>query len=107
MGLQLLDFDRSEDAEGVVCWDALAQPAPAHTHGPGPLEHGANWDFDLQVTLVQEGARSQVVQPRFVPSENRLTLLPEPQAHQCMALSLTLSGTPAFVQAFSEAFDLA
>lgn len=126
MGLQLLDFDRSEDAEGVVCWDALAQPAPAHNaallqevvkvlvwahqfdeHGPGPLEHGANWDFDLQVTLVQEGARSQVVQPRFVPSENRLTLLPEPQAHQCMALSLTLSGTPAFVQAFSEAFDLA
>jgi hypothetical protein len=42
-----------------------------------------------------------------VPSENRLTLLPEPQAHQSMALSLTLSGTPAFVQAFSEAFDLA
>ena len=126
MNLQLLDFDCSDDADGVVCWDALAQPDPAFnpallqevvrvlvwahafdTQGPGPLENGANWDFDLQVTLVQEGARSQVVQPRFVPSENRLTLLPEPQAHQCMALSLTLSGTPAFVQAFSEAFDLA
>ena len=126
MVLQLLDFDRSEDAEGVVCLDALAQPAAAHNaallaevvkvlvwahqfdnHGPGSLENGANWDFDLQVTLLGDGARHQVAQPRFVHSGGRLTLVPEPQANQCLALSLSLSGTPCFIQAFFEAFDLA
>ena len=126
MNLQLLDFDCSEDAEGVVCWDALAQPAPQHNtallqevaqvlrwahsfdhEGPGPLENGANWDFDLQITWLEEGTPALVAQPRFVPSTGQLTVQPERQAQQCVALSLTLSGTPAFVQAFSEAFDLA
>ena len=126
MNLQLLDFDCSDDAEGVVCWDALAQPAPAFnpallqevvqvlvwahsfdTQGPGPLENGANWDFDLQITLLPIGQAPQVVAPRFVPSTGQLSLMPQPQADQHMALSLTLSGTPAFVQAFCEQFDLA
>ena len=31
MELQYLEFDCSEDTEGVVCWDALAQPAASHT----------------------------------------------------------------------------
>lgn len=125
MPLQLLDFDCTEDADGVVCWDALAQPAPAFnpallqevaqvlvwahaydTQGPGPLENGANWDFDLQVTLLPAGQAPQVAAPRFVPSTGQLILVPPPQAKQPMALSLTLSGTPGFVQAFCEQFDL-
>ena len=125
MNLQFLEFDRSEDAEGVVCWDALAQPAAeftqalleevvqvlvwAHqfdTHGPGPLENGANWDFDLQITWLEEGTPALVAQPRFVPSTGQLTVQPERQAQQCVALSLTLSGTPNFVHAFCERFDL-
>jgi hypothetical protein len=125
MNLQFLEFDRSEDAEGVVCWDALAQPAAeftqalleevaqvlvwAHqfdTHGPGPLENGANWDFDLQITWLDEGTPALVAQPRFVPSTGQLTVQPERQAQQCVALSLTLSGTPNFVHAFCERFDL-
>lgn len=126
MNLQLLDFDCSDDADGVVCWDALAQPDPAFnpallqevvqvlvwahafdTQGPGPLENGANWDFDLQVTLLPKDQAPQVVAPRFVPSTGHLSLMPQPLAHQHMALSLTLSGTPGFVQAFCEQFDLA
>lgn len=125
MNLQFLEFDRTEDAEGVVCWDALAQPAPAFTqallqevvqvlvwahqfddHGPGPLENGANWDFDLQITWLEEGRAPQVAQPRFVPSTGQLSLQPEPQTNQCTALSLSLSGTPGFVHAFSEHFGL-
>ena len=31
MELQYLEFDCSEDTEGVVSWDALAQPAANHT----------------------------------------------------------------------------
>lgn len=125
MHLQFLDFDRSEDADGVVCWDALAQPDPAFhqallqevaqvlvwahqfdTQGPGPLENGANWDFDLQLTLMREGHPAQVAQPRFVPSTGQLVVLPEPALQQHMALSLTVSGTPGFVDAFCQQFDL-
>lgn len=125
MNLQLLDFDCSEDADGVVCWDALAQPDPAFNRalleealrvlvwahafdnlGPGPLEHGANWDFDLQVTLLPKNGPPQVSQPRFVPSTGILTLSPEPQSGQSMVLSLTLSGIPEFVHAFCEQFEL-
>lgn len=125
MNLQLLDFDCTDDAEGVVCWDALAQPDPAFnpalleevtqvlvwahgfdTQGPGPLENGANWDFDLQVTLLPAGQPPQAAAPRFLPSTGQLVLVPPPQTHLHMVLSLTLSGTPAFVQAFCEQFDL-
>ena len=68
MELQYLEFDCSEDTEGVVCWDALAQPAANHTaallrevtqllawasrfspQGPGPLDEGHQWDMDLQI----------------------------------------------------------
>jgi hypothetical protein len=126
MNLQLLDFDCSEDAEGVVCWDALAQPAPQHNtallqevaqvlrwahsfdhEGPGPLENGANWDFDLQVTLLSQGGKPQVATPRFVPSTGQLSLVPEPVDTQSLSLSLTLSGTPGFVQAFRTQFEQA
>lgn len=124
MHLQFLVFDRSEDADGVVCWDALAEPAPAYhqallrevaqvldwahqwdDQGPGPLENGAQWDFDLQITLTQDGRPAQVARPRFVPSTGELQLVPEPHGGQRMALCLSLSGTPGFVQAFSEAFE--
>lgn len=125
MNLQLLDFDCTEDADGVVCWDALAQPAPAYTpallqeaaqvlhwahgfdgQGPGPLENGAQWDFDLQVTLLSDNHKPRVAMPRFVPSTGHLSLQPEPSAQQSLSLSLTLSGTPAFVQAFRDHFGL-
>ena len=125
MDLQLLDFDCTEDADGVVCWDALAQPAPQHTRallqeaaqvlqwahgfdeqGPGPLENGAQWDFDLQVTLLSDDQKPLVALPRFVPSTGQLSLWSEVSPQQSLSLSLTLSGTPAFVQAFRDRFAL-
>ena len=124
MNLQLLDFDCSEDAEGVVCWDALAQPAPHYNsallaevaqvlawchrfdaRGPGSLEDGANWDFDLQVTL-QGGAHPGLPLPaKFEPTTGALHL-PLGADQQAMALSLSISGSPGFGQAFRDQFGV-
>ena len=137
MNVQLLDFDCSEDAEGVVCWDALAQPQPrynsallqevakvlawAHAFdasGPGPLEDGASWDFDLQVRLLHDGLPMQSAQILFVPLADKrnqqpsgdpsphLRLDPAPGPQQRIELSLSLSGTPGFAEAFRAQFDL-
>ena len=123
MNLHLLDFDCSEDADGVTCWDALAHPPARHTPallaevsqllawahrfsptGPGPLEDGADWDYDLQVNLHDPSATPACVTARasFDPAQCRLHLVPEPAAHQTLELGLSLSGTPGFGQAFRD-----
>lgn len=123
MNLHLLDFDCSEDADGVTCWDALAHPSARYTPallaeveqllawahgfspaGPGPLEDGADWDFDLQVKLHDPSANPACVtaRVRFEPAQSRLLLVPEPTADQRLELGLSLSGTPGFAQAFHE-----
>jgi hypothetical protein len=120
MDLQYLEFDCSEDTEGTVCWDALAQPAPAHTSallrevtqlliwasrqglpGPGPLDEGTDWDFDLQVKL-HTGSDSIPTSAVFHPEFGSLTLQPEPQNGYRLELSLSLSGTPGFADAFRQ-----
>ena len=123
MDLQLLDFDCSEDTEGVVCWDALAQPHPRHNiallheveqvlawahgfdaQGPGPLEDGANWDFDLQATLHAGGQASQDARLLFDPKKGQIHKDTADLLHP-VALSLSLSGTPGFAQAFRERWN--
>ncbi len=127
MNLQLLDFDCTEDAEGVVCWDALAQPARVHNtallaevtqvlnwchrfdpQGPGPLEDGADWDYDLQLSLHGDAHHAQPAWPavvRFDPATGSLHLPPGAD-QQAMALSLSISGSPGFGEAFREQFRL-
>jgi hypothetical protein len=118
MDLRLLDFDCSEDADGVVCWDALAQPQTHHnselfqevsrvlawafrfdTQGPGSLEDGANWDFDLQATLHPIGQPPVTADITFSPVTRDITITPL-ALHQRTELSLSLSGTPGFAEAF-------
>jgi hypothetical protein len=118
MNLRLLDFDCSEDADGVVCWDALAQPQTHHnsellqevsqvlawafcydTQGPGQLEEGANWDFDLQATLHPSCQPPITADITFSPVTHVITLTPL-ALNQRIELSLSLSGTPGFAQAF-------
>lgn len=118
MNLQYLEFDCSEDTEGIVCWDALAQPAAAHTPallhevtqllawacrlglpGPGPLDEGADWDFDLQVRL-HTGPQSTPARAMFHATHGILQLDPQPHARQTLELSLSISGTPGFADAF-------
>lgn len=65
MALQFLEFDLSEDSEGLCSWSALACPAAAHSNAlrqevqqllaelqrqlgePGPLDEGHTWDMAL------------------------------------------------------------
>lgn len=114
MDLQFLDFDCSEDSEGMVCWDALAQPAARHTPAllqevtqllawahrfgpqpPGPLEDGADWDFDLHIRCGQAP-----IQAHWHSASPTLHLSPAPSPGDEITLSLSISGTPAFAQAF-------
>ncbi|PIT73156.1 hypothetical protein [Limnohabitans sp. G3-2] len=116
MDLQFLEFDCSEDSQGVVCWDALAQPAARHTpalleevrlllawahrfssQAPGPLEDGADWDFDLQVH-----GGNRPVHCLWHSTQEKLELSPPASATEEIALSLSISGTPAFAHAFRE-----
>jgi hypothetical protein len=122
MELQYLEFDCSEDTEGVVCWDALAQPAASHTaallrevtqllswasrfspQGPGPLDEGADWDFDLQIQLhPPHSPHSTPAQAHWHAAQQTLDIHPAPGPGDRVELSLSLSGTPAFAQALRE-----
>jgi len=123
MDLQLLDFDCSEDTEGVVCWDALAQPHPRHNsalmhevaqmlawaysfdaQGPGALEDGANWDFDLQATRHPGSQVAQDARLVFDAQKGHIHMDAADLSHP-VALSLSLSGTPGFAQAFRERWN--
>lgn len=114
MDLQFLEFDCSEDSEGVVCWDGLAQPAARHraamvqevtqllawAHAfspqtPGPLEDGAEWDFDLHLH-----APTSAIQAHWQAKDNILVFSPVPAENDEIRLSLSISGTAAFAEAF-------
>ncbi|MFT3814062.1 MAG: hypothetical protein QM740_11865 [Acidovorax sp.] len=96
--LDYLDFDYSEDAEGVGTWDALACVPPdrlpavqaeaaqlldwarrTFPGGQGPCEEGGAWDCDLHTRAEADG---------------RVTL------------ALSISGSPAFGEALRAAFGL-
>ncbi len=138
MNLQLLDFDVTEDTEGVVCWDALACPEPGHNpdllhevaqvlvwawrftaQEPGPIEDGADWDYDLQATFKPQGQEPVPVRLQFDPVSGQISWqqdLDDRQAQgqhapdfslNCrMELSLSMSGTPGFADAFRAKFTL-
>ena len=116
MTLEFLEFDCSEDSEGVVCWDALAQPAARHTpallhevtqllawahrfgpQAPGPIEDGADWDFDLHIHC-----GNAPITAHWNSADQTLALSPNPSTNDEITLSLSISGTPAFAQAFRE-----
>ena len=120
MHLQLLDFDCTEDADGVVCWDALAHPAAEHNpallnevsevlawanalapQGPAALEDGAPWDFDLQAIRHAPG-HSPVPAQLSWTAQTGLNMPAPLCPEERLELSLTLSGTPAFAQAFRD-----
>lgn len=105
MPLQFLEFDASEDTDGLRNWDAVASPAPRHnpallnelgavlTHlagalgAAGPLDDGHAWDLDLHIQ-----------------DEQHRPLLPE-AARACplrLTLSLSLSGTQALADLMDE-----
>ena len=94
--MHYLSFDASEDADGVTTLEALAATtAEQHAavmaevqqvldwawqhfpHSHGPADEGMHWDHDLQVQVEDDPWHT---------------------------VSLTLAGSPRFVEAFSGAF---
>jgi len=121
MTLDYLDFDYSEDTEGVGVFDAMAStgaPQVAAVHAeivqvlawahagfgePGAaVGDGGDWDYDLQG--VQETSRPEAID--FDPSTGRLRVQPGPPGVARHTVSLSVSGTPEFCAAFRQAFDL-
>jgi hypothetical protein len=127
--LHFLDFDISDNADGHVLLEAMASVAPsrladlhaevaqvlrwAHEVFPdqcGPLDEGGEWDVDLH-------SQREWVQPeplRFDPLHGRLLVdvLDPKDAPDTRALvvrhtlTVALTGTAAFGDAFRAAFDL-
>ena len=119
MGLHFLSFDYSEDDEGTATWDAVASvPAArlpelqreivsllawAHSGfgaAQGPVEYGGAWDYDLQYE--RDGHPLQAL----VYDADARQLRPAPQAlpTEHVTLTLSLSGGPAFGEAFAARF---
>jgi hypothetical protein len=121
MSLDYLDFDFSEDAEGHGSFDAMAAAAPAQlpalqaevlrvlqwahrdfAGSRGALDEGGDWDYELQG--VQEVATT--LEARYEEGSGRLELRPGATGAPRVTLSLTLSGTPAFCEAFRREFGI-
>ncbi len=121
MSLQYLDFEYSDDTEGVGTWDAMASVSPnqvtavqsevaqvlgwafhAFPEGRGALDEGGEWDYDLQ-------AQVETVAPeawQFDPSLGLVLTTRLPAGEPRHAVTLSLSGSEAFCQAFRERFGL-
>jgi hypothetical protein len=119
MRLNYLEFDYSEDADGVGTFDALAATAPAHNtavlaevavvltwaHAAfeaqrAPLEEGGEWDYDLQ------GWRefSAVDILHFDEHSGKVSIQSQPAGAARHTVSLSITGTPGFCTAFRERF---
>lgn len=122
MTLNYLEFDYSEDAEGAGSFDAMASALPAQLPAlkaevarvlgwahrdfagvRGPLDEGGDWEYELQG--VQE--LSTALQVRYDLEAEQLQTQLGDTASLRVTLSLTIGGTPAFCQAFRNAFDVA
>ena len=118
MALQYLDFEFSGDPEGAGSFDAMAAVPPAQfgalqaevlrvlgwaerSFGPAAaLEEGGEWDYELQ------GTRETSTPLRVQYGAGGLDLHDAGPAVPRIALSLTMSGTPAFCEALRRAFAL-
>lgn len=120
--LAYLDFELSEDADGVTTYDAMASVAAAKLaavhaeveqvlrwahaafpQGPGPLDEGHAWDLDLQGQ--QEFTTHDIL--AFDPLAGRLRVQAGAVGAPRHTLTLSLTGTPAFCDAFEQAFSWA
>lgn len=120
--LKYLDFEFSEDAFGVGTFDAMASvhaPQLAAVHAEiarvlawahatfvdqqAPLDEGGEWDYQLQGQ--QEWSAPVAID--FDADSGALreqVLSPAPVRH---TLTLSISGSPQFCQAFTQRFGLA
>ena len=120
MSLNYLEFDYSEDADGVGTFDALAATAPAHNAAVlaevaavlawahhafeaqrAPLDEGGEWDYDLQGW--REFSAVDVLD--FDDRSGKLSVQTQAAGAARHTVSLSVTGTPGFCAAFSERFQ--
>ena len=121
MDLNYLDFDYSEDADGVGTFDAMASVAPAqiaalhaeisavltwaHQHWPdacGPSEDGGIWHYDLQG--VREVSTPLLLD--FDETSGQLRTATGNPAAPRTTVTLTISGSADFCAALRDAVGL-
>jgi hypothetical protein len=121
MTLDYLDFDYSEDTEGVGVFDAMATTGPqqvaavhaeivqvlewAHATFPGrrgPVGDGGDWDYDLQG--MQEVTIAETIE--FDEDAHRVRVRAGQPTTPRHTVTVSISGTPEFCAAFSAQFDL-
>jgi hypothetical protein len=119
MSLNYLDFDFSEDAEGIGTFDALAATAPTHQAAVlaevasvlawahhafegqrAALDEGGAWDYDLQGW--REFSAVDVLD--FDERSGELSVQPQAAGAARHTVSLSVTGTPGFCAAFRERF---
>ena len=115
--LDYLLFDFSDEEGGAGSFDAMASVLPdrlpaliceietvlrwAHRAFGAPSADEGDWDFELQATCAPDAPLNAV----YDATSGRLSLSPDCDART--TLSLTLSGSHAFCQAFRHAFPAA
>lgn len=121
MALDYLDFEYSEDDQGVGTFDAMASTRAAqavavraevaqvlgwaHAEFPescAPLEEGGEWSYDLQ--SVQEFSVPE--QMDYDTETRQLVVHPGVPGAPRHTLSLSVSGSPVFCAAFRQAFGI-
>lgn len=121
MSLRYLSFDYTEDSDGAGTFEAMASTWPeqapavhadvvqvlewAHAEFPGrrgPLEDGFDWDYDLQGLL--EYTAPQAL--HYDEVTHRLAADAGPPGKPRHTLTLSLSGTAEFCDAFRQQFGL-
>ena len=119
MRLHYLEFDYSEDADGVGTFDTLAATAPAHNAAVlaevasvlawahqafeaqrAPLDEGGEWDYDLQGW--REFSAVDVLD--FDDHSGKLSVQAQAAGAARHSVSLSVTGTPSFCSAFRERF---
>lgn len=120
--LHYLIFDDSEDAHGVGTLDAMVSTPPsaaaavraevarvldwAHATFPeqrAPLDEGGEWDFDLQSQ--QEWTAHEAID--YDPVSQQFSVVPGPAGAIRHTLTLSLSGSAQFCDAFRQHFVFA
>lgn len=121
--LHYLEFDYSEDDDGIATWDAIAHVSTpqvpaweaevvavlawAHAEFPGqqgPWEDGGTWDCDLQHEP-DDGSPLQAL--RYDAAARRLLPPVAGRGEAGHSLTFSLSGNAAFAEAFERKFGSA
>ncbi len=120
--LNYLDFEHSEDADGVATFEAMASVVGAaqvaavhaevaqvlswaHRHfgdSRGPVDEGFDWDHDLQ----GQAEYTAVESLHFDEATGRISAQLQAPGVPRHSVTLAISASPAFADAFRQAFAL-